>query len=157
VEWKRPGAKTHVVQTSSLKPEIWQEAGQDGHMTADDEERSPDMSVTGRLEAIDLRIRQFRLVDDVGNRIPLDDVRDPETVAYLINQRVRAEGTGIFDRHRLKGLHGVRIEPQMMPPAWYSRQHVSNEAELAKPGPSVGAGAEVSDEEFANFMLAIKG
>ena len=157
VEWTRPTAEIRIVETTSLVPEVWEGPGNDGFTLEEEGERFPGIVVTGSLEAVDLRIDHFRIIDDVSNRIPLDGVRNAETVAHLIGQRVRAEGTAIVDRGRLRGLQEVTIEPQALPSAWFSKQHFDIGAELAKPGPRYGHGADLIDEEFADFMSAIKG
>lgn len=114
--------------------------------------------VAGRLEAVDMRSGRFRIADDVGHRIALEDVPEPSTVAHLINQRVRAIGTGSLGNDgQLKGVIAPSITPESLPSTWFARDSDDLTAELSKPGPSFGDGVELTDEEFADFMTFLKG
>ena len=53
-------------------------------------------TLVGQLEALDLHSDHFRLRDDVGNRIELDDVANSDEAASLGGQRVIA--TGLYRR-----------------------------------------------------------
>ncbi|BBX73958.1 hypothetical protein MSHI_18640 [Mycobacterium shinjukuense] len=150
VELTGRGRQPIKIATAALRAEVWQPGAPD--ITASD------VVVTGRLEAVDLRSGRFRVVDDVGNRFNLDHVPDPVAVAHLINHRVRAVGSGRLDpTGHLKGLDSPFIEAQELPASWLSPKAVDLGAELAKPGPKLGGGVELTDDEFDEFMATIKG
>ena len=149
VEFIRPGANPSRVTTSSLSPGVWARS-----TTRDGAEAV----VTGRLEAVDLRTGRFRVVDDVGNRIPLEDVPRAAHLAPLISHRVRAEGSAVRDRSgRVKALIEPLIEEQVLPEAWSSLSPANHESELSKSGPVIGGGADLDDDEFAEFLSVLKG
>lgn len=142
--------RTVRIKTESIHRETWRRS-------------SPTVSpsevvVSGKLEAVDLRSGKFRVVDDVGNRIALDDVPDAEGTAHLINQRVRATGPAARDdADRIRVLHAPVVEEDALPDAWCSRTTADLAAELAKPGPTFGAGVELTDEEYADFLAVVRG
>jgi hypothetical protein len=145
----RAGTQQIKVATADLVADVWRPTPAI---------ETTEVVVTGRLEAVDLRSGRFRVVDDVGNRLSLGHVQQPETVAHLINQRVRAVGAGLVGPGgALKGVDTPTIEAQSLPGSWFDRSSVDLERELAKPGPAPGGGADLSDEEYAEFMATIKG
>ena len=153
VQLSHAAAKPLVLETRALMPEVWE-----GSTNEPTDRRVPETLVTGRLEAVDLRNRRFRVIDDVGNRIQLDHVQEPESVAYLINHRVRAVGMGTYGIGGLiKGLDAALIEQQSLPTSWTHRVRTDWESELAKPGPTLGGGVDLTDDEFDEFMATIKG
>lgn len=114
--------------------------------------------VSGRLEAVDLRSGKFRVVDDVGNRIALDNVPDAAGTAHLINQRVRATGPAAHgDADRVRVLQASVVEADALPDAWSSLPAADLDAEFTKSGPTYGAGVELTDEEYADFLAMVKG
>lgn len=58
--------------TQTLRKEVW--------LATPGARVVEDVVVTGMLEAVDLRSGRFRIRDDVGSRISLDDVPDAEKV-----------------------------------------------------------------------------
>jgi hypothetical protein len=147
----RVGAGRPVrIDTRAIRRETWRRA--------DANTDAQEVVVSGRLEAVDLRSGKFRVVDDVGNRINLQEVRDADAAAHLINQRVRATGTAVRDgSHRLREVERPTLEAQSLPDSWRQRGAADLTAELAKQGPSYGAGVELSDEEYADFLAFIDG
>lgn len=138
------------IETGSIHRETWRRRSK----TASPSE----VVVSGRLEAVDLRSAKFRVVDDVGNRIALDDVPDAAGTAHLINQRVRATGPAARDdAGRIRVLQAPVVEVDALPDAWSSLPTADLTAELEKPGPTYGAGVELTDEEYADFLAMVKG
>lgn len=150
VEARFAGAgRTVRIETRSIHRETWRR-------------KSPTAStyevVSGRLEAVDLRSGKFRVVDDVGNRIALDDVPDAAGTAHLINQRVRATGPAARDdADHIRVLQAPVVEADALPEAWSSPSTADLTAELAKPGPTYGAGVELTGEEYADFLAMVRG
>lgn len=112
----------------------------------------------GRLEAPDFRNGHFRLVDDVGNRIELEDVDDPDTTAELANQRVRVEGqlTPATEASEAR-LTSVRLRPHELP------EHLSASVQPAVSAtptetfdlPRLPEGLALTEAELRDFLLAI--
>lgn len=99
------------------------------------------MVVTGQLEAVDLRSSRFRIRDDMGHRIPLEDVPRATEVGHLVGHRVRAVGFGILGSDgQLKGIKGPAIEEESIPPSWSVGAARGWTSELSKPGPSPETG-----------------
>ncbi len=118
------------------------------------------VSVTGRVEMVDLASGKFRIHDDAGNRIALDQVADPDAAAYLIGQAATAQGTRAprTGRKRL-ALVGATLSPALpLPDSWLAGGDATSWAiELSKPGPDPAGAAEMSDEEFDRFLAAARG
>lgn len=77
----RIGSETRL-ETAQLLPTVWR------IRAAPTEDRE----LVGTLEAVDLASRRFRLRDDEGLRIDLDEVQGHQSAAHLIGLRVVAEG-----------------------------------------------------------------
>ena len=74
------------------------------------------VTVTGRLTSVDLASGQFRMVDDFGHTITLDQVVDRDRAAQLIGQRTIATGTGIRDRKGdVKRMESVELDGPILP------------------------------------------
>ena len=74
------------------------------------------VTVTGRLTSVDLASGQFRMVDDFGHTITLDQVIDRDRAAQLIGQRTIATGTGIRDRKGdVKRMESVELDGPILP------------------------------------------
>ncbi|MGL4745970.1 MAG: hypothetical protein ACRCXL_16495 [Dermatophilaceae bacterium] len=114
--------------------------------------------MSGILEAVDLRPGgKFRLIDDIGNRITLDQVPQPEAVAHLIGRRVSAVGPATTDVvGRVRSVTNPAITDTPVPESWRMHANADLTAELAKPGPVPGGGAEFTDEEYAEFLSFLK-
>jgi len=138
------------LETQTLRKEVW--------LATPDDRAAEEVVVTGILEAVDLRSGRFRIRDDVGTRIALDDVVDRDSVAPLINHRVRAVGVGVLGPEgQLKAVTEPSIEQESLPDSWSKFATGDWSAELSKPGPAFGEGVELSDEEFADLMAVLKG
>jgi hypothetical protein len=76
------------------------------------------LTVAGRLTSVDLASGQFRMVDDFGRTITLDQVVDPEHAAQLIGQRAIATGTGVRDRKGdVRRMESVELDGPILPDA----------------------------------------
>lgn len=118
-----------------------------------------DVVVVGRLEAVDLDRGAFRVRDDVGNRIPLVDVVDPDGTAPFIGRRVRAAGTAA--RRADGSLREVRrptLAEHALPAQWSSSARTNLGRLLADAtGPDTSEPLNLSDEEFDAFLKAARG
>jgi hypothetical protein len=118
--------------------------------------------VSGLLEAVDLRSRRFRVHDDVGNDIVLDEVSNPHAAAALIGQRVSAEGNGERGvRGQLVRVHGAVVWPAPVPTEWTQSGRVQTDpwtlaAALNAPGPPPGGVPGVDDEEIEEFLASLR-
>lgn len=116
-------------------------------------------SFAGWLEKVDLRSHEFRLRDDVGNRVRLSRVVDDAAAAKLVGQWVWAEGHGVKDRSgRVVALENATVFVIADPAADYlGRRVVSIDEILASaPRPDIDGGIDLSDEEVAEFLRAIR-
>lgn len=118
------------------------------------------ITVLGRLEMVDLRNRKFRIADDVGNRITLDEVENAEAVSReLVGMRVTAAGVPTHDkRGRLLSITAPMIEPATVPAQWQShtRPSVWSLPDTVI-GPDPDGGADFDDDEWAEFLAAVTG
>lgn len=150
VELTRPAVGSFRMVTQELRSEVWART-----LAVTDAES---VVVTGQLEAVDLRSSRFRISDDMGHRIPLEDVPRAAEVGHLIGHRVRATGFKILGSDgQLKGIKGPAVEEESIPPSWSFGAARDWTSELSKPGPVAGDGVELSDEEFASLISAVKG
>jgi hypothetical protein len=134
----------HLV-TSALDREIWRVHG----------EPADSVTYVGRLEAVDLASRRFRLQDDAGNRIALKDVHDVDAAGRLVGTRVTATGVRVLGTDgRLTHLLDVVVDPLVLPSAW--RAVPVAELLTGEPSPSFEP-LDVSDDELDAFFAAIRG
>lgn len=113
----------------------------------------------GWLEKVDLRTHEFRLRDDVGNRVQLKRVVDDAEAAKLVGQWVAAEGRGVKDASgRLVMLENARVFAIADPTAPYLGGHVVSIDEIlaSAPGPVMGGGIDLTDDEFEAFLRAAR-
>ncbi|CAM3432567.1 hypothetical protein OCAE111667_09740 [Occultella aeris] len=118
------------------------------------------ITIAGRLEMVDLRNSKFRIADDVGNRIMLEDVENAEAISRdLVGKRATASGVPTHGaKGRLISLTAPTIEPAPVPAQW--RSHAEPTAWLLPEnvsGPDPDGGVDFDDDEWARFLAAIKG
>jgi len=118
-----------------------------------------EVSVSGRLEMIDSRSRRLRIVDDLGNRIALDDVADPIATAALLGARALVQGLPTRDqRGRLTTISAPTISAQEVPAGWDPSE--VTEQGWRPPGHHVGPDprgvVEIDDNEFDAFMAVVR-
>lgn len=113
--------------------------------------------VTGRLEKVDLTSRSFRIRDDVGNTIALQDVADVDAAGPLVGQRTTASGSAV--RRATGQLRAVRdavIAPASVPKEWKAGWQADAEAVLrAAPGPDPDGIDGVTEVEVDAFLALI--
>lgn len=122
-------------------------------------ETTESVAVVGRLEAVDLAAKRFRLRDDVGNKITLNDVMDADDVGSLVGRRTTATGIAVRgERNRLMEVRQAVLEPTALAPEWFRRAVTDIDALIASvPGPDPDGGADLTDEEFDSFLAAARG
>lgn len=116
-------------------------------------------SSLGWLEKVDLRSHEFRLRDDVGNRVKLRRIVDDAAAAKLVGQWVAAEGQGVNDASgRVVALENARIMAIPDPAAAYPGGRVVTIDEIlaSAPGPVIEDGIELTDDEFEAFLKAAR-
>lgn len=133
----------------SIRREVW--------IVGDKVETDETVAVAGRLEAVDVAVSRFRIRDDVGNKITLTDVVDPDRVGGLVGQRAIATGTAVRGpRGQIVSVTRPVIEPHEIPAEWLSGPHVGLESLVASaPGPDPDGGVDLTDEEFDDFMAIL--
>jgi len=114
---------------------------------------------TGRLEAVDLRTNKFRIRDDVGNGIDLEDVVDADAVAPLVGQRTKGVGRAVFDsRGQLKSLREATVDVAHRPEAWVPGGTADWEAILRQAlGPDPRGVEGFTDDDVQEFLSLLRG
>lgn len=123
-------------------------------------DRVTDVEVTmvGVLEMVDLASETFRLRDAVGNKIPLRHVLEPHAAATLVDQRVSAAGRRIEGvRGQFRGIAAPSLQPFALPAEWIAVAAPDWIGITGRPGPDPEGGADLTDEEFAELLAAMKG
>ncbi|WP_102145413.1 hypothetical protein [Mycobacterium sp. QGD 101] len=116
-------------------------------------------TVAGRLEKVDLRSHEFRVRDDVGHAVELRHVDNDAVAAQLVGQWVIAEGQAVNHASgRLVALESARVLPAADPAAEYLGPRVVAVDEIlaSAPGPDIGGGIDLTDEEFEAFLRAAR-
>ncbi len=111
------------------------------------------MTVSGRLDMVDLRLGHFRVRDDVGNDIHLVDVPDVDSASTLVGRRVVATGTAERDHRRRLRLVEPTIGADTASLPWTHPPQIA---------PTVGAAAadlpqiDVTEEEIEEFLKELR-
>jgi hypothetical protein len=108
--------------------------------------------MTGRLDKVDLRARKFRVRDDVGNDVTLEDVADIDAAATLIGQRVVATGVAERENGRVVRIVEPSIAAEDLPANWF--EVPASVVPIGLPIPKGGiSGISTTDvEEFLEEM-----
>lgn len=78
--------------------------------------RQQGLSVSGRLDLVDLRRRRLRIRDAVGNDVQLENVSGLDGAGPLVGRQVTATGDAVLGaRGQVTTLFAPRIEPLVMP------------------------------------------
>lgn len=111
------------------------------------------MSVTGLLEAVDIRANRFRVRDDIGNDIRIEDVADLESAAQLIGHRVVATGVAERDgRNRVRLVEPLLVA-ERLPDNWFLLPPDQSPLRAQFPDTPV---ADVTDDEIEAFLAEIR-
>lgn len=113
------------------------------------EQREVTRSVSGRLEAVDLSAHRFRVRDDTGRAIRLENVLDDEHVGRLVGGRVIATGV---ERLSKGGSLGALENASVVP------QHVETyrDEQPAEPALFTTTRIELDDEELDAFLQDLR-
>ena len=114
-----------------------------------------DVSVSGRLDLVDLRRARFRLRDAAGNDVRLEQVARADDAARLAGEIVTATGEAVLGaRGQITSLRRVRVEPARWP-AWSAPSLA--DLDLTVPVPATTGIEGVDDDEVAAFLALIRG
>lgn len=116
-----------------------------------------EITVSGRLEMVDLGRDRFRIRDDVGNAIGLTDVVDPERAGPLVGRRTRASGLPRRDQNGRLIVQGAVVQAAPMPAEWTLSRGASLDALVeSAPGPDPSGIVGVSDEDVAELLAFLR-
>jgi hypothetical protein len=108
--------------------------------------------MTGRLDKVDLRARKFRVRDDVGNDVTLEDVADIDAAATLIGQRVVATGVAERENGRVVRIVEPSISAEDLPANWFEVPGSVVPLGLAIPKGGIAGISATDVEEFLEEM-----
>lgn len=144
-------------ETFSVAKEPWQEiANQLGDEVT---------TVAGTLYNVDIEARRFRIRDDVGNSIPLEDVQNPDVASELLGKRTVAVGLPLHGQTTggnmtTRALTAVTVSRAEVPSAW-----LPDDADLATvlaqaalgQGPDPEGIRGITDSDVDDFLALING
>lgn len=116
-------------------------------------------TAAGWLEKVDLHTHTFRIRDDVGNTVELRRVIDDKAAGRLVGQWVTAEGDATLSPSgRVVVLSNARVLETGDPGAEFLGGRVVplDEILASAPGPDANGGLDLTDEESAEFLRAIR-
>lgn len=117
--------------------------------------RRSDVTVSGRLDLVDLRRARFRLRDAFGNDIHLERVEAAEEAARLVGEIVTATGEALLgSRGQITAVTAATIVPAEWP-EWTTPSLADVDLSSSTP-PTTGIDG-VDDEEVAAFLRMIRG
>ena len=108
--------------------------------------------MTGRLDKVDLRARKFRVRDDVGNDVTLEDVANIDAAATLIGQRVVATGVAERENGRVVRIVEPSITAEDLPANWFEVPASVVPLGLAIPKGGIAGITATDVEEFLEEM-----
>jgi hypothetical protein len=83
--------------------------------------------VSGMLDLVDLRSRRFRVRDDVGNDIMLEEVGNAVEASKLAGSRVSAVGAAVLGRRgQIVKLVAAQISDGSLPCGWRIPEHAAD-------------------------------
>lgn len=140
------GAPLQTIDVTLVDPTAW---------TVGEQVEIEHVTFSGRLDKVDLRARRFRVRDDVGNDVTLDDVVDVDAAAQLIGQRVVATGMA---EHDPTGRVVRIVEPvlgrESLPQGWSTPMR----EESVVGGYAFRPGIDgVSEDDVNEFLAEIRG
>ncbi|MGH3565224.1 MAG: hypothetical protein ACRDRH_04170 [Pseudonocardia sp.] len=144
-ELTSPGRIPVPVRPRSASRSVW--PTEDG-----DTRTQADVSVSGRLDLVDLRRARFRIRDAVGNDIVLLEVANVDDAAQLVGQPVTALGEGdLGARGQILAVKGARVTPTGVL-TWTPPVVAIGDATL----PPVGGLTGVTAAEVDEFLASIQ-
>lgn len=138
-------AGSQVIAVAELDASVW---------NVDTTRQTETVSVTGRLDKVDLRARRFRVRDDVGHDINLEDVVDVDAAALLIGQRVIATGAAEKDGARLVRIVEPTLSPEEVPTIWSAEVPLEVPAFGSMPRGGIPG---IGSNEVGEFLTEIRG
>ncbi len=151
VEFKVAGKVRRRFNTEETHRETWR---------VDPTSSSDSITFAGRLYAVNLNTHRLQVQDDVGHQVALPKVFNDAEVSRLIGSYVTVTGAPERDaRGRLTHIHEAAVVAAPDPldgsvvPAAVSLDEILASA----PGPDIDGGIELTDEEFAAFLEAVRG
>ena len=146
VEFKAPDRNV-AFRPADLRGDVWRRTFDD--VVGDD------LTFTGTLLVVDLEKFSFRVTDDVGTRVLLEDVGDPHQVARLAGRRVKATGRRVTRDGRLLALREPTVEAFEVVSPCAPRPVDLHDLLASRPGPDPEGGVEFTEEEWQRFCIAI--
>lgn len=145
-----PGGREVALDTTAVDRSVWREPSAS---------RTTTLVVVGLLEAVDLQSHRFRVRDDAGNGIPLNNVVGAAEAAGLVGRRVRATGTVVSEPSgKVKRLDEAVVATSALPASWTALRGPSlSELLRSSLGPDPDGGIDMSDDEFDDFLAAVHG
>jgi hypothetical protein len=116
-------------------------------------------TAAGWLEKVDLHSHTFRIRDDVGNTVELRRVIDDNAAGRLVGQWVTAEGDAtVSPTGRVVVLNHARVLETGDPAAAFLSSRVMSLDEIlaSAPGPDPSVGLDLTDEEAAEYLRAVR-
>jgi len=118
-----------------------------------DEQETEVVTMSGLLDKVDLRARRFRIHDDVGHDITLEDVIDLDTAARLIGRRVIARGVAERAGDKVARIVEPTLTLEALPGQWT----VPPPAEVPAGGVVPRGGISgVTSEEVDDFLAELR-
>lgn len=143
----RTGEGVHAVATAStgaLDAERWQLAP----------EATGEVTVSGRLDMVDIRQSHFRIRDDAGNDIHLLDVDSAADASQLVGRRVVATAFGERDERGRLRLVDPKIAVEETPASWsLPKEPADVTAAPVADLPHI----DLDDDEIEAFLAEIRG
>lgn len=148
VEITREDGRVSEWTSAVVSRSPWQSLATTGEQTA---------TVSGILEKVDQHDRRFRIRDDAGNTIALNDVQDADHVGRLVGQRTAAMGLKVTNAgSRSVALSGVSIVAAATPAGWMPGQYADVDAIFAAaPGPDPTGVKSLTDYDLDAFFAAL--
>lgn len=146
VQVRRGGGEAIVIDTAQADREVWREVRR----------ITDEVTVTGRLEAVDLKAKRFRIRDDVGNGVTLEAVDDAEQAGRLVGQRATAGGVGISDDKGRLVIRGARLVPSPLPTLWTVREADIDAMVAGATEPDARGLTDLTGEEADAFLDVIR-
>lgn len=150
VEFSADGVQRASFTTSRANVDIWRRT--------QPTRPADDVTMIGRLEKVDLKSREFRIRDDVGNAIRLPQVDSADAAGHLIGSHVCVSGLAQRDNDgRVVGIHHAAIEsaPQPISPAGTLGAAPFESAFLGGSAPEMEDDAGLTNAEADAFLEAM--